>query len=178
VRHNPSMQAAFPLVLFGSIALFVVVGLLSMLTRSNLYDQIGQGGLSMGEDQLDDSRPTQREPLGPGGSERSGGADGLESRAEREREIRQMLQARSDRLVRKGHAPLDIDAELARLEYSGAGGPGNAGGSGGTGGFGSTGLAAEVRQLVVARNERRQRQGQDPLDVEAEVQRTLAELDP
>ena len=31
---------------------------------------------------------------------------------------------------------------------------------------------------MVARNERRVRQGLEPLDVEAEVMRTLAELDP
>jgi hypothetical protein len=37
---------------------------------------------------------------------------------------------------------------------------------------------AEVRQLVVARNERRGRRGLEPLDVQAEVERTLAELDP
>jgi hypothetical protein len=35
----------------------------------------------------------------------------------------------------------------------------------------------EVRQLVVARNERRRRQGEEPLDVEAEVARTLREFD-
>jgi hypothetical protein len=34
-----------------------------------------------------------------------------------------------------------------------------------------------VRQLVVARNERRVRQGLGPLDVDAEVTRTLAEMD-
>ncbi len=32
--------------------------------------------------------------------------------------------------------------------------------------------------MVVARNERRLRQGAEPLDVEAEVARTLAELSP
>jgi hypothetical protein len=37
-------------------------------------------------------------------------------------------------------------------------------------------LADEVRQLAIARNERRARQGLEPLDVEAEVDRTLAEL--
>jgi hypothetical protein len=162
------MQVAFPLVVFGSIALFVVVGVWSMLTRSNLYDQIGQDGLFLGEDQLGGGLP---DAPGPGGLDGSGGASGLESRGEREREIRQMLQARSDRLVRKGQAPLDIDAELAMLEGSGSS---RLGGSGGH----DAGLAEEVRQLVVARNERRQRQGQDPLDVESEVQRTLAELDP
>ena len=40
------------------------------------------------------------------------------------------------------------------------------------------GLLTEVRQLVVARNERRERKGLEPLDIENEVQRTLAELDP
>jgi hypothetical protein len=39
------------------------------------------------------------------------------------------------------------------------------------------GVADEVRQLVVARNERRVRQGLQPLEVEAEVVRTLEELD-
>ena len=38
-------------------------------------------------------------------------------------------------------------------------------------------LREEVRQLVVARNERRARQGKEPLDVEAEVDRQLRELE-
>jgi hypothetical protein len=38
------------------------------------------------------------------------------------------------------------------------------------------GLRDEVRQLVQARNERRQRQGKAPLDVEAEVDRELRDL--
>jgi hypothetical protein len=163
VSNNLPMQAAFPIVLFGSIVLFVILGVVSMFTRSNnLYDQIGQGGLSVGEDQ---HRGTVPEP-GPGGLDGPEGF-GTESRAEREREIRQMLHARSDRLVRQGRPPLDIDAELAKLEP-----PESKPGSH------DPGLAAEVRQLVVARNERRRRQGQDQLDVEAEVRRTLAELDP
>jgi hypothetical protein len=178
VRDNPSMQAAFPLVLYGSIALFVVVGVWSMLTRSNLYDQVGQDGLFLGEDQFGGGLS---EPLGSGESDGSGRAE-LQAHTEREREIRQMLQARSDRLVRKGQAPLDIDAELAKLERAGPPRPGEpgAGGLGSTDGPGGhdAGLTEEVRQLVVARNERRRRQGQDPLDVDAEVQRTLAELDP
>ena len=37
-------------------------------------------------------------------------------------------------------------------------------------------LRAEVRQLVVARNERRRRAGLEPLDVEAETERQLADL--
>ena len=38
------------------------------------------------------------------------------------------------------------------------------------------GLREEIRQLVVARNERRLRQGKEPLDVEAEIERQLRAL--
>jgi hypothetical protein len=153
------MEAAFPFVVFGSVGLFLVVGLLSMLTRNSVYDQIGQGGLSMDEHHgLDE--------WGAGGA----APDSPAAQAEREQEIRQMLQARSERGVRQGREPLDIDAELARLT-----GPAAIGGPwGGTGA--DAGLNAEVRQLVMARNERRVRRGQEPLDVDAEVQRTLREL--
>jgi hypothetical protein len=157
------VEAAFPFVMIGAIVLFVVLGVLSMLTRNNLYDQIGQGGLSIGEEQLRGLRDSG----GAAGSEALGGQS-FDGRDEREQEIRQMLQARSDRLVNQGHEPLDIDAELARLDPPGVGG---------VGGSHDSGLAIEVRQLVVARNERRQRQGQPALDVEAEVARTLAEFD-
>ena len=37
-------------------------------------------------------------------------------------------------------------------------------------------LRDEVRQLVIARNERRARRGEPPLDVEAEVERQLREI--
>jgi hypothetical protein len=77
-----------------------------------------------------------------------------------------MLQARSERLVRRGEPALDIDAEVARLT---AVQPASTH---------DPGIAEEVLQLVVARNERRERQGLEPLDIEAEVARTLAELDP
>jgi hypothetical protein len=160
MSNNPSMQAAFPVVLFGSIGLFVVVGVLSMLTRNNLHDQIGQGGLFVGDAQFGDSSPAQWD-----------GEAGSEARAERELEIRQMLTARSERLVRQGQPPLDIDAELALLERTDELAPPGADSH-------NAALTEEVRQLVRARNERRARQGLDTLDVEAEVQRTLAELDP
>ncbi len=156
MRHNQKMHAYFPIVLFGSIALFVLLGVLSMLTRGNLYDQIGQGGLTLGDDRHG----------GEGGG--AGGLRGSHEVGERELEIRQMLQARSDRLVDQGLAPLDIDAELAKLEPAIA--PGAP--------YQDAAVAAEVRQLVVARNERRVRQGQPALDVDAEVARTLAELQP
>ena len=86
----------------------------------------------------------------------------------REEEIRQMIQARSDRGVAKGRKPLDVDAEVEKLLASESGGPGLGR---------DRELSEEVRQLVVARNERRQRQGKKPLDVEKEVERQLHELE-
>jgi hypothetical protein len=86
----------------------------------------------------------------------------------REEEIRQMVQARSDRAVAKGREPLDVEAEVERLLAADTVGPG----------LGQDrALREEVRQLVVARNERRQRQGKEPLDVESEVERQLRELE-
>jgi hypothetical protein len=86
----------------------------------------------------------------------------------REEEIRQMIQARSDRGVARGKEALDVDAEVQRLLEEAPAGP-------------SLGedraLTDEVRQLVVARNERRQRQGKKPLDVDREVERQLRELE-
>jgi hypothetical protein len=160
-----SIQGVFPVVLFAAIVLFIAVGVLSMLTRSsNLHDQIGQGGMFLGDGPLDGGMPSEAPlPASAGPSSIDGG--------EREHEIRQMLTARSERLVRRGQAPLDIDAELAKLESIDPHPPGAAGG-------GDAALANEVRQLVRARNERRERQGLETLDVEAEVQRTLAELNP
>jgi hypothetical protein len=86
----------------------------------------------------------------------------------REEEIRQMVQARSDRAVAKGRQALDVEAEVQRLLASDVGGPSLGG---------DRALREEVRQLVVARNERRQRQGKEPLDVESEVERQLRDLE-
>src|SRR3954453_18081171 len=72
----------------------------------------------------------------------------------REEEIRQMIQARSDRGVAKGRKALNVDAEVEKLLATESSGPGLAG---------DTGLGEEIRQLVVARNERRERQGKKPL---------------
>ncbi len=90
------------------------------------------------------------------------------SKAVRETEIRQMLEARSYRAEARGEKPIDVDVELKKLlapERSG----------GGLGG--DQGLRAEVRSLVVARNERRERAGKKPLDVEKEIERQLADLE-
>jgi hypothetical protein len=146
------MQSAFPIVVFGAVAFSLVMSVGFLLSRGSLYDQIGQGGLS----------PEDKPGAGPAAL----APDSPAGRAERELEVRQMLSARSERLVRKGQPALDIDAEVARLLAPAQPGAQEAG------------LVEEVRQLVVARNERRVRQGLQPLDVEAEVTRTLEELNP
>jgi hypothetical protein len=149
------IENGLSLIVFGTVAFSVVMSLVFAVSRGQdkMYDHIGQGGFA-------------REGDHPSGSV-SPAAGSAAATAERETEIRQMLSARSDRLVRRGQPALDVDAELARLLA-----PGPAAGKH------DAGLVEEVRQLVDARNERRLRHGLEPLDVDAEVTRTLAEMDP
>jgi hypothetical protein len=84
-------------------------------------------------------------------------------------EVRQMLEAKANRLERRGEAPIDVEAETARL-LAPAGEPSGAAARH------DVELRAEVRQLVVTRNERRMRKGQEPLDVEAETERQLEDF--
>jgi hypothetical protein len=83
-------------------------------------------------------------------------------------EVRQMLEAKSQRRQQRGEPPLDVEAEAERL-LAGAEQPRGAAAM-------DAELRAEVRQLVVARNERRLREGVEPLDVEIETERQLADL--
>ena len=150
MSNNLLVQSAFPIVVFGAVALSVVMSLIFLFTRGSTYYQIGEGGLMPGSESA--AGPPPPAP------------DSAAGRAERELEIRQMLSARSERLVGRGQPALDIDAEVARLL-----GPAQPSAH-------MAGLTEEVRQLVVARNERRVRQGLEPLDVNTEVARTLEEL--
>jgi hypothetical protein len=125
-----------------------------------VLDQLGRGGLAL------DDAPRPRP--GGGSAPRPGGA--LE-RAEREAEIRQLVQARQDRRAARGEDPIDVEAEVERLvaldpEGDPDAGPGERERQ-------DAELRVEVRQLVVARNERRTARGEPPLDVEAEVERQL-----
>lgn len=139
------VEAAFGIVLFVVVAGAAVVGLVTFAGSRRLYDEIGKGELSL-RDGTD--RPAH---------EAAGGAG---SAADREAEIRQMLEARNERRARRGEARLDIEDELAELLRPVV----------------DPGLELEIRQLVMARNERRERRGQPALDVEAEVARQIAGL--
>lgn len=103
-------------------------------------------------------------------SEASGGSGppSAEDPAIQAAEVRQMLAAKAERQRRRGEAPVDIEAEAARLlDDPGPPAPDDAM---------AAELRAEVRHLVIVRNERRMRQGLEPLDVEGETDRQLADL--
>jgi hypothetical protein len=142
------VQGALGIVVFGTVIVAALIGVFSLVHRGDLYDQIGQGGLSLrdGRDRGADPAPSS--------------AAGL---AVRDEEIRQMLEAQNARRIRRGQAPVDVETELARLVAPPAA-------------TGDPALREEVRQLVHARNARRARQGKEPLDVEAEIDRQLADL--
>jgi hypothetical protein len=144
-------------VVFGAVAFSVFMSFLFFATRGteSAYDRIGAGGMTK-ESDYSDAAPA---------------AESAGERAAREREIRQMLAAQSDRLVRSGQPPLDVEAETMRL-LAAASTEGDAGASHDH----DPELVLEVRQLVLARNERRLRQGLEALDVDAEIERTLKEL--
>ena len=134
-RDNGGVQEAFGIVIIVVVVIGAIVAVITVAGSGRAYDDIGRGGMS--------AEPSVQADVGA-----------------REAEIRQMLEARSARRVRRGGEPLDVDAELAAL----------------TRGAPDPGIEVEVRQLVEARNARRVRQGKEPLDVEAEVARRLREL--
>ena len=131
---------AFGTILIVVSVLAVVIATISYWGSGRIYSGLGRGDLELERD-----RPAA-----------------TSSAAEAQEEIRQMLQAKSDRREARGEAPLDLETELAALTSVGGGH--------------DPALREEVRQLVVARNERRMRQGKEPLDVEEEVERQLRDL--
>lgn len=146
------MQGAFPIVLVVVLAGAVIAAAWSGWASRNPYGRIGRGGLSLNED---------REDGRVGVSTRGPSAGALA--AEREAEIRQMLEARNVRRARRGQEPIDVEAELRSLLEARPI-------------VQDPALVAEVRELVVARNARRARRGQEPLDVDEEVAKSLRQL--
>jgi len=125
-----------------------VVAVFTFLGTGKLYDQIGRGGLSLRED--DDGRGGT---LGGGAHQRPAAA------RERDDEIRQLLTARNERRARRGEPAIDVDAELQRLTAP------------------AIDPACARRSASSSSPARTPRAGgQDPLDVDAEVERQVREL--
>ena len=143
------MQDALGIVIFVVVGVGAVIAVVSLFGRSRLYDDIGRGGLSIGEDR--DMRPRGAQAPAAGSSS-----------AERDAEIRQMLEARNARRAAQGRETVDVEAELAELTRPAA--------------ASDPEILEEVRALVRARNSRRIARGQEPLDEDAEVARQLRDL--
>jgi hypothetical protein len=141
------MQDAFGIVIFVVVGVGAVLAIVSLFGRGRLYDDIGRGGLSIGEDRDLRPRAAQAAPI---------------SAAERDAEIRQMLEARNERRAARGEETVDVEAELQELTR-----PPTAT---------DPEILEEVRSLVEARNARRIARGKEPLDVEAEIARQLRDL--
>ena len=147
------MQEAFAIVLFVVVGVAVIGAIVSLVLSGDAYSHIGRGGMSIGED-----RPLRPPPMGS-----SVGLEPLTAAgaAEREADIRSMLEARNARRAARGEAVGDVDAELYELLHPPV--------------SSDPALEAEVRELVESRNARRVERGQEPLDVDAEVARRLRE---
>ncbi len=133
------MEGAFAIVLFVVVGVAAVAAVWALATSRGSYDQIGRGGMSIGDEDV---------PRSSGGT------------AERETEIRQMLEALNARRAARGEAPEDVDAQIRALTAPAV----------------DPELRDEVRTLVEATNARRVARGEEPLDVEAEIDRRLREL--
>jgi hypothetical protein len=145
------MQSAFGTLIWVVVGVGVLGAVVSLLASRGAYDEIGRGGLSIGDEEQRSGDWARR----GGGMPASGGTS-----AERDAEIRQFLNARNQRRLARGQEPIDVDAELSRLLAPAV----------------DDELRDEVRQLVIARNERRAARGKAPLDVEEEVERQLRAL--
>jgi hypothetical protein len=136
---------------FGTVVIVVgivagLVAILSYMGSGNIYKAIGKGAFAL---DTEDRAPAPR----------TGSPAALQ---EQQDEVRQMLQAKSDRREARGQPALDVEDELRALLRPSSGLDPQ--------------LREEIRQLVVARNERRARQGDEPLDVDAEVERRIRDL--
>jgi hypothetical protein len=127
------VHAAFGTVLWIVCISAIVIALIGLATSRRDWEDFGKNG---------------------------GGSGSAASLRERDEEIRQMLEARNARRLRRGEEPLDIEDELRRLTAPAI----------------DPGLRSEIRDLVIARNYRRTRAGKAPLDVEVEVEREVAKL--
>ena len=101
---------------------------------------------------------------------KQGGAPPPQDPAEQEAEVRQMVEASAWRRRQRGEEAIDTDAEIQRL-LSGGEVAGDSGGAESTEDPETRQIREEIRQLIEANNERRERRGEAPRDVGEAVER-------
>jgi hypothetical protein len=137
------VHAAFGIVVWVVCVLGVLGAFVALVLSGKTWEELGKDRLLMEGESSRGPKP--------------GSAAAL---LERDTEIRQLLEARNARRLRRGEDPIDVEAELRRLTAPAI----------------DPDLRAEIRDLVIARNHRRQRAGKPLLDVEAEIAREIANL--
>lgn len=179
----------FSLVLLLTVLIVVPIAAVAFARSGKGLDELGKGRFSIDRD----------DDLGSGMT-----AADSPAAAERERadEVRQMLEAADFRSRARGEGRVDVERQIERLlagegasedrgtdgattgddgesevpaEGAIAGTEDDRSGSGSADPAAGSEIRAEVRQLVVANNERRERRGEPPLDVESEVERRVKE---
>jgi hypothetical protein len=135
--HTATVQSAFGTVVVVVAIVGVIGAIVALLINRRTWDDYGKHHLLLDTDQTSNS-----------------------STAERDAEIRELLEARNALRRRRGEPEIDVQQELSRLTAPRI----------------DDELREEIRQLVIARNHRRARQGKPPLDVEAEIEREIAGL--
>ncbi len=53
------MQAAFPIVVFGTVGLSVVMSIVFLLSKGSMYDEIGSGGFPSDGEHAGGARPSR-----------------------------------------------------------------------------------------------------------------------
>src|SRR3954470_12258214 len=103
------MENACEIVLFVVVGVAVVGAVISLAMSGDAWSGVGRGEMSIGED-LPVSSPSSS-------SSSFGGAAAVSpaAAAEREADIRSMLEARAARRVARGEPAGDVEAELAEL---------------------------------------------------------------
>jgi hypothetical protein len=160
------VERAFVIVVAAVAIVGILGAVIALFVSHGTWESLGSDRLLMESDLRDPRAPGPR----PAAAARAAGPSDPAAIAERDEEIRQMLDARNRRRRRLGQAELDVEAELTRLTRVPAPSATE------TGETLDPELLAEIRQLVVARNHRRTRRGEPPLDVEAEIARQIARL--
>jgi hypothetical protein len=137
------VHAAFATVIWVVCGFGLIAAFAGLIFSGRTWEEFGKDRLLMDGDHVSGPKP--------------GSAAAL---LERDDEIRQLLEARNARRIRRGEEPLDVERELVRLTLPQI----------------DPELRGEIRDLVIARNHRRARAGKPTLDVEAEIEREIEGL--